>query len=75
VLVDAEGIPLGSIGTPANRHHSISLTETLHAVVENLEALTEPGRVHLSRGYDSDLTRNCLAERNLIDVICQKGKP
>jgi len=58
VLVDAEGIPLGPIGTPANRHHSLFLTETLYAVVENLEALAELVRVHLSRGYDSDLTRN-----------------
>jgi hypothetical protein len=37
VLVDADGIPLRSIGTPANRHHSLSLTETLYAVVETLD--------------------------------------
>jgi hypothetical protein len=31
--------------------------------------------VHLDRGYDSDLTRKRLAERNLIGVISEKGKP
>ena len=69
MLVDADGIPLRSIGTPANHHHYLSLTETLYAVVETLEALAEPVRVHRSRGSNSDLTRNCLAERDLIDVI------
>ena len=37
--------------------------------------MPEPAKVHLDRGYDSELTRKRLAERDLIGVICQKGKP
>jgi len=44
-------------------------------VEEILGALPEPARVYLDRGYDSELTRKRLAERDLIGVICQKGKP
>jgi hypothetical protein len=31
--------------------------------------------VHLDRGYDSELTRKRLAERDLVGVISAKGKP
>jgi hypothetical protein len=75
VLVDAQGIPLGAVAAPANRHDSPLLGETLDSVEEILGALPEPVRVHLDRGYDSELTRKRLAERDLIGVICQKGKP
>jgi hypothetical protein len=30
--------------------------------------------VHLDCGYDSDLTRKRLAERDLLSVISEKGK-
>jgi transposase len=75
VLVDADGIPLGSVAAPANRHDSPLLGETLDSVEEILGRLPEPARVHLDRGYDSELTRKRLAERNLIGVISEKGKP
>jgi hypothetical protein len=47
-------------------------------VEEILGSLPEPVMVHLDRGYDSELTRKRLAERNLIGVISEnseKGKP
>ncbi len=75
VAVDADGIPLGSVGAPANRHDSPLLPETLDAAKQMLVALPESVRVHLDRGYDSDLTRQRLAERDLIGVISEKGKP
>jgi Transposase DDE domain len=75
VAVDADGIPLGSLGAPADRHDSALLPGTLDSVEEILGALPEPARVHLDRGYDSDLTCKRLAQRDLIGVICQKGKP
>jgi transposase len=75
VLVDADGIPLGSVAAPANRHDSPLLGETLDSVEEILGRLPEPARVHLDRGYDSELTRKRLAERDLIGVISEKGKP
>jgi len=75
VLVDADGIPFGSVGAPANRHDSPLLPQTLDAVEEMLGLLPEPVRVHLDRGYDSELTRKRLAQRDLIGVISEKGKP
>ncbi len=75
VVVDADGIPLGSVSAPANHHDSPLLPETLDSVEQMLGALPEPVRVHLDRGYDSDLTRKRLAKRDLIGVISEKGKP
>ncbi len=74
VAVDADGIPLGVITAPANRHDSPLLSETLDAV-EQLGLPPEHSSVHLDRGYDSDLTRKRLADRSLIGVISEKGKP
>jgi len=74
IAVDADGIPLGFATAPANRHDSPLLGETMDSIEEILGALPEPVRVHLDRGYDSDLTRKRLAERDLIGVISKKGK-
>ena len=74
VAVDAEGIPLGSITAPANRHDSPLLSETLDTV-KTLDSLPELASVHLDRGYDSELTRKRLEERGLVGVISEKGKP
>jgi transposase len=73
-MVDANGIPLGVVSAPANRHDSPLLAATL----DPLEALGLPPEtvsVHLDRGYDSNLTRRLLEERELIGVISEKGKP
>jgi transposase len=75
VAVDADGIPLGTIVAPANRHDSPLLAETLDAATEALGPLPERVSVHLDRGYDSDLTHKRLEERGLIGVISEKGKP
>jgi transposase len=71
VVVDAEGIPLGVIAAPANRHDSPLLGETLDTAGE----LPERASVHLDRAYDSKLTRGLLEYRGLIGVISEKGKP
>jgi hypothetical protein len=55
VAVDADGIPLGAVAASANRHDSPLLAETLNTVDEILGALPDSARVHLDRGYDSDL--------------------
>ena len=70
VVVDAEGIPLGVIAAPANRHDSPLLSETLDTAGE----LPEHSSVHLDRAYHSKATTEILAERNLIGVISEKGK-
>ena len=74
MVVDANGIPLGAIAAPANRHDSSLLDETL----DTMKTLgTLPGRmnVHLDRGYDSKTTREKLADRGLLAEISKKGKP
>jgi len=66
--VDANGVPIGTVTAPANRHNSPLLTETL-------EELPEWASVHLDRGYDSKSTRERLEERGLEAEISEKGKP
>jgi transposase len=72
--VDAEGIPIGSVIGPANRHDSPLLVPTLEHVDASVGALPEEAIVHLDRGYDSEATRQRLAERGLAAEISQKGK-
>ena len=74
-VVDAGGIPLGTISAPANRHDSPLLSETLDAAAEVLGELPEKASVHLDRGYDSFVTRERLGERGLLAEISEKGKP
>jgi Transposase DDE domain len=73
-LVDANGIPLGAVAAPANRHDSPLLDETLDTL-EVLGVLPEQMSVHLDRGYDSRNTRDKLKDRGLLAVISEKGKP
>jgi transposase len=71
MAVDAEGIPLGVITAPANRHDSPLLSETLDTAGQ----LPEHSSIHLDRAYDSKITTETLANRDLIGVISKKGKP
>lgn len=73
-VVDARGIPLGTIIAPANRHDSPLLDVTLDAL-EPLGKLPDRTSVHLDRGYDSKATREKLAARCLVGEISEKGKP
>lgn len=73
-LVDANGIPVGAIAAPANRHDSPLLDETL-GTLEILGELPERMSVHLDRGYDSQTTREKLQNRGLEPAISEKGKP
>ena len=73
-LVDAEGIPLGTVAASANRHDSPLLGETLDTL-EVLGPLPEQMRVHLDRGYDSATTREKLRSHGFIPDISEKGKP
>ncbi len=74
MMVDAEGIPLGVLCAPANRHDSPLLGKTLQSVDGAIE-LPEQANVHLDRAYDSNVTRQLLKDRRLVGVISQKGKP
>src|SRR5918992_1026957 len=72
-VVDANGIPLGAITAPANRHDSPLLGETLDTL-EVLGPLPEQMSVHLDRGYYSEATREKLRVRGLASTISEKGK-
>lgn len=74
VVVDANGIPLGAIAAPANRHDSPLLEQTLDTL-EVLGKLPERMSAHLDRGYNSGTTRQKLEDRGLLAEISQKGKP
>jgi transposase len=73
--VDAEGIPIGSVTAPANRHDSPLLVPTLEHASASVGAMLDGTSVYLDRGYDSDLTRRRLEDRKLRAEISKKGKP
>ena len=67
--VDGEGIPVGGVTAPANRHDSPLLVPTLEHAGKSVGALPEEASVHLDRGYDSSATRERLKERGLLAEI------
>ena len=73
-VVDAEGIPLGTVAASANRHDSPLLGETLDTL-EVLGPLPEHMSVHLDRSYDSETAREKLRSRGFTPEISEKGKP
>lgn len=73
-VVDANGIPLGTVAAPANRHDSPLLEATLDTL-NLLGPLPVVMTVHLDRGYDSAITRQTLASRGLGADISERGKP
>ena len=73
-VVDAAGIPLGSVPAPANRPDSPLLEATL-ATLDGLGPLPNALTVHLDRGYDSGVTRERLARRGVQAAIARKGRP
>jgi len=74
MVVEANGIPLGAIAAPANRHDSPLLGETLDTMGA-LGELPERMSVHLDRGYDSVVSRERLWRRELVAEISKQGLP
>lgn len=75
LLVDARGIPLGWQIASANRNDSVLLAPTLDDL-GGRGMLNEIETIWLDRGYDSELTRERLLERDIPDaVIARKSKP
>jgi transposase len=65
VVVDGEGLPLGSqlaAASPAE----VTLAET---TLDRIQAESQPARVIADKAYDSDPLRQALAERG-IELIC-----
>ncbi len=79
LLVDACGIPLGCVVTPANRHDSPLLRLTLEKLGRFERyfglGLPEAITVHLDAGYDSGKTRDLIGEFGCQAVISKKGFP
>lgn len=73
-VVDANGIPLGVITAPANRHDAPLLDATLDTLAR-LGPLPAQSMVHLDRGYDSAVTRETLRCRGLLADISGKDQP
>src|SRR3954468_9198509 len=73
--VDANGIPIGCVADPANRHDSPLLVPTLEHASASVGGLPEGATVHLDRAYDSNATRERLKDRELIPEIARKGEP
>ena len=66
------GIPLGRVLAPANRHDSPLAGATLDKL-DDLGPLPDDITVHLNAGYDSQKTRDELAERDMSGEIAHKG--
>jgi transposase len=75
LLVDAAGIPLGTVVAAANRHDSPLLRSTLERLCRFGFELPQRITVHLDAGYDSQNTRRLLAELGCTAVISAKGFP
>jgi transposase len=73
-LTEARGIPLGAVAAGANRNDSPLLGPTLDTL-DRLGPLPVGPTVHLDRGYDSNKTREALAERGMTGQIAETGRP
>ena len=73
-VVEAHGIPLGTVAAGANRHDAPLLGSTLDTL-ERLGPLPPQPVVHLDAGYDSDKTRDLLHDRGMRGQIATKGTP
>lgn len=73
VLTDRAGIPIGWTIDGANRNDSVLLAPTLDATAER-GLLGDVETIWLDRGYDSDATRQRLAQRQLDDAVIAKKR-
>ncbi|MGH9171432.1 MAG: IS5 family transposase [Acidimicrobiales bacterium] len=73
IVTDLSGIPFGWTIDGANRNDSILLAPTLDDAAER-GWLEQMGTIWLDRGYDSDLTRERLAEREVTDAVIAKKR-
>ena len=76
VLTEGKGLPVHVVSAGANRHDSPLLAPTLAGLDQVAPvSASQPGSVHLDRGYDNGPTRALLAEIGLHGVIARKGIP
>lgn len=73
VLTDRNAIPFGMAVDGANRNDSVMLAPTLDDA-KRRGLLQEIETLWLDRGYDSDATRERLAEREITDAVIAKKR-
>ena len=73
--VEADGIPLGIVSAPANRHDSPLLRATLEAGWAQLHPMPDIATMHLDRAYDNTPCRDVLHELGFDAEIARKGVP
>ena len=73
VLTDRDGIPIGWTAEGANRNDSILLAPTLDDAAQR-GLLPDVDTIWLDRGYDSGITRQRLAERDIDDAVIAKKR-
>lgn len=73
ILTDRAGIPIGWTVDGANRNDSILLAPTLDDA-DGRGLLGEIETLWLDRGYDSDATRQRLADRHIHDTVIAKKR-
>ena len=77
VLVDANGIPLALLLTPANVHDSTMLEPALDAVPPVRQCAgrprRRPGKLHADKGYDYARCRRACRRRGIVPRIARRG--
>jgi IS5 family transposase len=77
VLVDAGGIPLALVLTPANVHDSTVLEPVLDAVPPVRQCRgrprKRPGKLHADKGYDYPRCRRACRKRRIVPRIARRG--
>ena len=74
IMVDRNGIPLGSVLAGANRHDTALFEPTLQTAADR-GLLADIETLHLDRGYDNNPVRQLCAAAGITDLICAKKRP
>jgi transposase len=76
-VVDARGVPLAALLTPANRHDSVVFEAVLDAIPPikrpSGQRRKRPAKLHADKAYDIPRCRRALSARHIEVRIARKG--
>ena len=76
-MVDARGVPLAALLTPANRHDSSAFEELVDAIRPikrpRGRPRRRPAKLHADKGYDYRRCRQALRRRHIKGRIARRG--
>jgi transposase len=76
-VVDARGVPLAALLTPANRHDSVAFEALLDAIPPvkrpRGRPRKRPAKLHADKGYDFRRCRQALRKRRIKGRIARRG--